>query len=236
MSFCLCVYFTSIIHFSSFKSVTILILIVILFDLVKLFLSLAINQNGTFSESIMDGAIKTLYVDKWSSFEFTNTNENFGHFPFVITLPSITPERILCNSIRYSGISVNLADIIIPGLAINHARMYDVAASNSFDIYFVFGLVSYGLGLFASFITLLGIETTTKVYTSLFFTGPCIIAACLGLAIFREDLDRFWSGHMIKKYVDLNIGVSMEETNQKYKTRKMTFKEAVKSMMSRTAK
>lgn len=58
-------------------------------------------------------------------------------------MPHVTPEKRLCDYYYdYVFTLLGLGDILIPGLSVNYAIIFDIASSNKNFIYFIVNIIS----------------------------------------------------------------------------------------------
>lgn len=58
--------------------------------------------------------------------------------PVVIIVPHLTPDKRLCDYYYdYAFTLLGLGDILIPGLSVNYAIIFDIASSNKRYTYFI---------------------------------------------------------------------------------------------------
>jgi hypothetical protein len=136
--------------------------------------------------------------------------------PIIVNIPYLSVSRQLCDVIFKYGFtslglgikfkektSINISiemiinikgDILIPGLCVNFAIIYDAAASNSFPIYFFANLLGYSLGLFLAFI---GFIFWNSTQPALFYICPVLIILNIVMSLIRKEFKLVWSGDMV---------------------------------------
>jgi len=73
--------------------------------------------------------------------------------PVVVIIPHLSPNKVLCDYYYdYPYTLLGLGDILIPGLSVNYAIIYDFANSNKFYPYFIVNVVGKYLFYIISFI------------------------------------------------------------------------------------
>jgi hypothetical protein len=119
--------------------------------------------------------------------------------PVVIIIPHLSQYRRLCEYYYdFSFSLLGLGDILVPGLSVNYAIIFDRAANVKYHVYFVVNAVGYLIGLLLAFAGLLFMNTAQP---ALFYLCPILISFSLVTALIRRELSSFWSGEPISEMI-----------------------------------
>lgn len=115
----------------------------------------------------------------------------------------MSPFRRLCEYYYdFSFSLLGLGDILVPGLSVNYAIIYDKAVSMQTGrrsyIYFIVNMIAYLIGLFLAFIGLLFMNSAQP---ALFYLCPMLITSSLVTAALRKEFKVFWSGEAIGEII-----------------------------------
>ena len=91
---------------------------------------------------------------------------------------------------------LGLGDILVPGLSVNYAIIFDRAASIKYSVYFVVNVFGYLIGLLLAFAGLLFMNTAQP---ALFYLCPILISFSLVTALVRKEFRLFWTGQPVRK-------------------------------------
>jgi hypothetical protein len=116
-----------------------------------------------------------------------------------VIIPHLSQYRRLCEYYYdFSFSLLGLGDILVPGLSVNYAIIFDRAASVKYHVYFIVNVIGYLIGLLLAFIGLLFMNTAQP---ALFYLCPILISFSLVTALIRGEFKLFWSGQPISEMV-----------------------------------
>ena len=146
------------------------------------------------------------------------TQNSFGlQLPVVLIVPHLSPSKRLCDFYYdYSYSLLGLGDILIPGLSVNYAIIYDFTNSNKLPIYFmvnIFGkifklvklvakswnklisrLTAYFMGLMFAFIGLIFMNTAQP---ALLYLCPILLSSSIIVSLIRGEFKKHWLGEPV---------------------------------------
>ncbi len=143
MAFSLSVNALSYYRIKTYKSITVLLSVFFFYDIFMVFITPQFTNGASIMEAVAFGG-KDAQVSSgqdWSSVQFSSsprTSEStLNRLPVVITVPHLSPSKILCDYYYdYSYSLLGLGDILIPGLSVNYCIIFDLSMKSRFPIYF----------------------------------------------------------------------------------------------------
>lgn len=122
-------------------------------------------------------------------------NKNKQKLPVVIIIPHLGKFKRLCSYYYdYSVSLLGLGDILIPGLSINYAIIYDYARFGRVSIYFIINTIGYFLGLFLAFVGLILMDSAQP---ALFYLCPILLVFSIVTSLVRKEFHSFWTGEPV---------------------------------------
>lgn len=118
----------------------------------------------------------------------------------VIIIPHINYERRLCSYYYdFSFSLLGLGDILVPGLSVNYAIIFDRANGKTrFPKYFIVNVIGYIIGLLLAFIGLLFMD---RAQPALLYLCPILLIFSFITAIISHETKIFWSGEPISTLI-----------------------------------
>ncbi|CAF0975830.1 unnamed protein product, partial [Brachionus calyciflorus] len=145
---------------SNYKTVTIILVFFFLYDIFMVFITPTFTKGTSIMEAVAlggKGAAASIGPKDWSYLQFGDrTADTPNRFPGVIIIPHLNQERRLCSPYFHFSFSLlGLGDILVPGLSVNYAIIFDRASGKSkYPIYFISNVIGYMIGLCLTFIAL----------------------------------------------------------------------------------
>lgn len=186
---------------SSYKMVTIVLVLFFVYDVFMVFISPLITNGQSIMEAVAFGGRDTSGGGAKNLLDFNDTSREYNNrLPVVIIIPRLSKATRLCYYyLEYPFSLLGLGDILIPGLSVNYAILFDLASHKRIKTYFIANIIAYALGLFLAFIGLIFME---KAQPALFYLCPTHLIITYLVAVIRKEVKLLWSGDSIAKYAE----------------------------------
>ncbi len=90
---------------------------------------------------------------------------------------------------------LGLGDLLIPGLSVNYAILFDIAMGHRVKVYFIANIIAYAVGLLFAFVGLIFMNTAQP---ALLYLCPTHLIATYLVALCRKQVRGLWSGKPVK--------------------------------------
>ncbi|XP_018418511.1 PREDICTED: signal peptide peptidase-like 2B isoform X2 [Nanorana parkeri] len=172
ISFCL--YMLKTIRLPTFKSCTLLLFVLFIYDVFFVFITPFLTKSG---ESIM--------VEVAAGPSDSSTQEKL---PMVLKVPRLNSSPLALCDRPFS--LLGFGDILVPGLLVAYCHRFDIQIQSS-RIYFLACTIAYGIGLLVTFVALALMQ---RGQPALLYLVPCTLLTSLTVALWRKELPMFWTG------------------------------------------
>ncbi|CAF0749020.1 unnamed protein product [Brachionus calyciflorus] len=132
-------------------------------------------------------------------------NINFGrshsklYMPFFLTIPNISSEKRLCNSLyTYPYTFLGIGDIFLPGFMLNYAIIYDLCKKTKIPIYFIVNLLACCVGFSSVGVILSYVNVIVPVIV---VVSPLMMFSSLILSFIKGETVAFLFGNIIKQSI-----------------------------------
>ncbi|KAG9480519.1 hypothetical protein GDO78_012142 [Eleutherodactylus coqui] len=169
-----CLYMLKAIRLPTFKSCTLLLSVLFVYDVFFVFITPYFTKSG---ESIM------VEVAAGPSDSYTQEK-----LPMVLKVPRLNSSPLALCDRPFS--LLGFGDILVPGLLVAYCHRFDILIQSS-RIYFLACTVAYGIGLLVTFVALALMQ---KGQPALLYLVPCTLLTSLAVALWRKELPLFWTG------------------------------------------
>lgn len=188
---------------SSYKTVTIILIVFFIYDVFMVFISPFITNGTSIMEAVAFGGKENSDRQPSDIIQF-GEKEITDRLPVVIIIPRLSNLAQLCSQfIDYPFSLLGLGDLLIPGLSINYGILFDLAIGNKHRrVYFIANIIAYGVGLFCAFIALVFMNTAQP---ALLYLCPSHLLFTYGLALFRKEVPLLWSGKPVSIFINLSF-------------------------------
>ncbi|CAF0749050.1 unnamed protein product [Brachionus calyciflorus] len=190
--------------FSSYLMLIVFLILITIYDIIMILILPKNNEKINQMTSIAFG-IHTSF----ESFHENSNNYNIVNFgrshstnymPFFLTIPNISPEKRLCNSLyTYPYTFLGIGDIILPGFSLNYAIIYDRCKKTKIPLYFIFNLIACCIGYF--FVGLI-VSFVDEILPAMLIVSPLMILSSLIIAFIKKEIKPFLMGSKIKQFVE----------------------------------
>jgi len=217
MAFSLTINALSYYRIESFRIITILLSVFFFYDIFMVFITPTFTKGISIMEAVAFGgrdAQESSGSQDWNNLQFnlnSSKTDSINRLPVVIIVPHLSSTKRLCDFYyNYSYSLLGLGDLLIPGLSINYAIIFDLAKSNRFPIYFIVNIIAYFIGLMLAFIGLIFMSTAQP---ALLYLCPMLIIASLTASLVKRDFHDYWTGIPIKQKTSPKENKSINEDN-----------------------
>ncbi|XP_069914670.1 signal peptide peptidase-like 2B isoform X4 [Oryctolagus cuniculus] len=169
-----CLYMLRTIRLPTFKSCTLLLLVLFLYDVFFVFVTPFLTKSGN---SIM--------VEVATGPADSATHEKL---PMVLKVPRLNASPLALCDRPFS--LLGFGDILVPGLLVAYCHRFDIQAQAS-RVYFVACTIAYGVGLLLTFLAL---ALMRRGQPALLYLVPCTLGTSCAVALWRREMGAFWSG------------------------------------------
>ncbi|XP_040846458.1 signal peptide peptidase-like 2B isoform X1 [Ochotona curzoniae] len=169
-----CLYMLRTIRLHTFKSCTLLLLVLFLYDVFFVFITPFLTKSGN---SIM--------VEVATGPTDSATHEKL---PMVLKVPRLNSSPLALCDRPFS--LLGFGDILVPGLLVAYCHRFDIQVQSS-RVYFVACTIAYGVGLLVTFVAL---ALMRRGQPALLYLVPCTLGTSCVLALWRRELGAFWTG------------------------------------------
>ncbi|RNA03934.1 signal peptide peptidase-like 2B isoform X1 [Brachionus plicatilis] len=205
---------------SKYKTVTIILVVFFLYDIFMVFITPTFTKGTSIMEAVAFGgkdASASSGPQDWSNLQFGNrTPDTSNRLPVVIIIPHLNYQRRLCSYYYdFSFSLLGLGDILVPGLSVNYAIIFDRAIGNSrFPKYFIINVIGYIIGLLLAF---MGLLFMNMAQPALLYLCPILLIFSFMTALISRELKLYWSGEPIStliSQVDIQMLTSGQKTDE----------------------
>ncbi|KAM9330554.1 signal peptide peptidase-like 2B [Gastrophryne carolinensis] len=169
-----CLYMSKTIRLPTFKSCTLLLIVLCVYDVFFVFITPLFTKSG---QSIM--------VEVAAGPSDSSTQEKL---PMVLKVPRLNSSPLALCDRPFS--LLGFGDILVPGLLVAYCHRFDIQIQSS-RIYFLACTIAYGIGLLVTFVALALMQ---KGQPALLYLVPCTLFTSLALALWRKEFLMFWTG------------------------------------------
>lgn len=169
-----CLYMLKTIRLPTFKSCTLLLFVLFIYDVFFVFITPFLTKSG---ESIM--------VEVAAGPSDSSTQEKL---PMVLKVPRLNSSPLALCDRPFS--LLGFGDILVPGLLVAYCHRFDIQIQSS-RIYFLACTIAYGIGLLVTFVALALMQ---RGQPALLYLVPCTLLTSLTVALWRKELPMFWTG------------------------------------------
>ncbi|XP_069834065.1 signal peptide peptidase-like 2B isoform X2 [Dendropsophus ebraccatus] len=169
-----CLYMLKAIRLPTFKSCTLLLSVLFVYDVFFVFITPYFTKSG---ESIM------VEVAAGPSDSYTQEK-----LPMVLKVPRLNSSPLALCDRPFS--LLGFGDILVPGLLVAYCHRFDILIQSS-RIYFLACTLAYGIGLLVTFVAL---ALMKRGQPALLYLVPCTLLTSLFVALWRKELPLFWTG------------------------------------------
>lgn len=169
-----CLYMLKTIRLPTFKSCTLLLFVLFIYDVFFVFITPFLTKSG---ESIM--------VEVAAGPSDSSTQEKL---PMVLKVPRLNSSPLALCDRPFS--LLGFGDILVPGLLVAYCHRFDIQIQSS-RIYFLACTIAYGIGLLVTFVALALMQ---RGQPALLYLVPCTLLTSLTVALCRKELPMFWTG------------------------------------------
>ncbi|KAM4050855.1 signal peptide peptidase-like 2B isoform 1-T1 [Anomaloglossus baeobatrachus] len=169
-----CLYMLKAIRLPTFKSCTLLLFVLFVYDVFFVFITPFFTKSG---ESIM------VEVAAGPSDSYTQEK-----LPMVLKVPRLNSSPLALCDRPFS--LLGFGDILVPGLLVAYCHRFDILIQSS-RIYFLACTIAYGIGLLVTFVALALMQ---RGQPALLYLVPCTLLTSLAVALWRKELPLFWTG------------------------------------------
>lgn len=169
-----CLYMLKAIRLPTFKSCTLLLFVLFIYDIFFVFITPFFTKSG---ESIM------VEVAAGPSDSYTQEK-----LPMVLKVPRLNSSPLALCDRPFS--LLGFGDILVPGLLVAYCHRFDILTQSS-RIYFLACTIAYGIGLLVTFVALALMQ---RGQPALLYLVPCTLLTSLAVALWRKELPLFWNG------------------------------------------
>ncbi|XP_072261310.1 signal peptide peptidase-like 2B isoform X1 [Pyxicephalus adspersus] len=169
-----CLYMLKTIRLPTFKSCTLLLFVLFIYDVFFVFITPFLTKSG---ESIM--------VEVAAGPSDSSTQEKL---PMVLKVPRLNSSPLALCDRPFS--LLGFGDILVPGLLVAYCNRFDIQIQSS-RIYFLACTIAYGIGLLVTFVALALMQ---RGQPALLYLVPCTLLTSLAVALWRKELPMFWTG------------------------------------------
>ena len=196
LGFSFCVLMIKTIKISSYKISTVLLMLFFVYDVFYVFITpLFTKDNVSIMVEVATGS----------------GSKTMEELPMLFKLPKFINSPLLkCLSRDYS--LLGYGDVILPGLHVGFCAIWDVMRSRHKSVksyvYYVFGVVGYGLGLTVTFIAVYVMEMGQP---ALLYLAPFCLLSTLFVALKQKEVSDIWDGKY--KAIDPPADVRPDESH-----------------------
>ncbi|XP_062040887.1 signal peptide peptidase-like 2B isoform X3 [Lepus europaeus] len=177
-----CLYMLRTIRLPTFKSCTLLLLVLFLYDVFFVFVTPFLTKPcpprpGPDAHPVQSG--NSIMVEVATGPADSATHEK---------VPRLNASPLALCDRPFS--LLGFGDILVPGLLVAYCHRFDVQAQAS-RVYFVACTIAYGLGLLVTFLALVLMQ---RGQPALLYLVPCTLGTSCAVALWRREMGAFWSG------------------------------------------
>ncbi|KAM7134902.1 signal peptide peptidase-like 2B [Macrochelys suwanniensis] len=169
-----CLYMLKTIRLPTFKSCTLLLMVLFVYDVFFVFITPFLTKTG---QSIM--------VEVAVGPTDSATHEKL---PMVLKVPRLNSSPLALCDRPFS--LLGFGDILVPGLLVAYCHRFDIQVQSS-RVYFVACTIAYGIGLLVTFVALALMQMGQP---ALLYLVPCTLITSFAVALWRKELAMFWTG------------------------------------------
>lgn len=216
MAFSLSINALSYYRIETYKTITILLSVFFVYDIFMVFITPQFTNGTSIMEAVAFGGrdAQVSSTQNWNNVRFgqSTKNENpINRLPVVIVVPHISSSKRLCDYyFDYSYSLLGLGDVLIPGLSVNYAIIFDLSIGNKIPIYFIINVFAYFFGLMIAFIGLIFMNTAQP---ALLYLCPTLLLTSLFTCLVKGQFKEFWFGKPIKQKTTPKENKSFNEGN-----------------------
>jgi signal peptide peptidase-like 2B len=177
---------------SSYKTVTIILIVFFIYDVFMVFISPYITKGTSIMEAVAFGGKENSNRQPLDIIQFGERDKT-DRLPVVIIIPRLSGLARLCSQfIDYPFSLLGLGDLLIPGLSVNYGILFDLAMGNKRSkVYFIANIIAYGVGLLCAFIALV---LMNMAQPALLYLCPSHLIFTYAVALMRKEVSLLWSG------------------------------------------
>lgn len=184
---------------SSYKTVTLILVLFFVYDIFMVFITPTFTKGTSIMEAVAFGgkdSAESSTPQDWNNLQFGKREDTLNRLPVVIIVPHLSRFKQLCDYYYdYSVSLLGLGDVLIPGLSVNYAIIFDVSRPNRrFYTYFIVNVFAYLIGLLLAFVGLLTMNTAQP---ALLYLCPILIIFSLVTALIKKEFRLFWTGEPV---------------------------------------